>query len=156
MIRTATVDRLFAGLLLVLGLYIVWTAIEYGYMRAAVPGPGFFPFWVGLGLAGLSAANLVRSATGRTALDTRFDLATLYKALGILTAVTAFLLLAPWLGMLAGSALLVPAIAFAIRPRWTRRLAATVAALALAFPVIAYLLFAVYLRVPLMTGVFGF
>ncbi len=39
---------MFAGCLVVLGLYIVWNALAYGYMRGTTPGPGFFPFWVGL------------------------------------------------------------------------------------------------------------
>jgi hypothetical protein len=58
--------------------------------------------------------------------------------------------------MLLGSALLIPAIAFCIRPRWTGRFAATVVAMAVVFPVVCYLLFGVYLRVPLERGLFGF
>jgi hypothetical protein len=57
--------------------------------------------------------------------------------------------------MLVASGLLVPALAFVIRPRWTRRFAATIVAVAVSFPVLCYYLFAVYLQVPLVRGVFG-
>ena len=61
---TTTVDRLFAAFLLALGIYVVWNALGYGYMRDTTPGPGFFPFWVGLAIVGLSIANLLRSFRG--------------------------------------------------------------------------------------------
>jgi hypothetical protein len=67
-----------------------------------------------------------------------------------------FILLALILGMLLDSTLLIPAIAFCIRQRWTGRFAATVVGIALVFPVVCHLLFGVYLRVPLGRGVFGF
>ena len=156
MIVMRTVDRLFAAGLLALGVYIVWTALAYGYMRDAVPGPGFFPFWIGLGLVALSAVNLLRSLLGTEVLASRFDAVSLYKTLALTGIVLAFILAAPWIGMIAASGLLIPALALAIRPRWTRRFGATILAVAVGFPVCAYFLFAVYLRVPLLIGPFGF
>lgn len=157
---TTTVDRLFAGILLLLGLYIVSNALEYGYMRGATPGPGFFPLWIGLGLAILSAVNLIRSVTGAETFDASdahaFDAAGLYKALSIFAAITVFILLTPFLGMLTGTALLIPVIAFVLRPQWTLTFAATVVAIALVFPVACHYLFAVYLQVPLVEGPLGF
>lgn len=153
---TRAIDQAFAAGLLALGAYIVWSALAYGYMRDAVPGPGFFPFWIGLGLIGLSAVNLARSLRGRDALDARFDLLTLYKMLAITAIVLAFVVASRWLGMLIAVGLAIPAIGFVIRPRHTRRFALTMAVMAVAFPVFAYLLFAVYLRVPLVRGPFGF
>jgi cell division protein FtsW (lipid II flippase) len=152
---TQTIDRVFAGCLAALGVYIVWNALAYGYMRGTTPGPGFFPFWVGLGIVGLSIANLVRSLRGAEILESQFDAVGLYKALAVVGFVIAFILLTPWLGMLVASGLLIPALAFAIRPRWTRSFAATIVAVALLFPVLCYYLFAVYLQVPLVRGVFG-
>ena len=157
---TKAVDRLFAGILLLLGLYIVWNALEYGYMRGTTPGPGFFPLWVGLGLTILSAINIIRSVSGAERLDASegkaFDAAGLYKALSIFAAITVFILVTPFVGMLTGTALLIPVIAFIIRPRWTPRFAATIVAIALVFPVACHYLFAVYLQVPLVEGPLGF
>lgn len=152
---TTTVDRLFAAGLSLLGLYIIWNALDYGYMREAVPGPGFFPLWVGLGLTVLSAANLVRSLRGHEVLDTEFDRATVAKTLAIVALVIGFILITPLIGMVIASGLLIPAIAFAIRPRWTGRFAATMLVIAVAFPVLCHFLFGVYLQVPLVRGVFG-
>ena len=153
---TKAVDRLFAGILLLLGLYIVWNALDYGYMRGTTPGPGFFPLWIGLGLTILSAINVIRSVTGAEKLDATFDAAGLYKALSIFAAIAMFILLTPLIGMLIGTALLIPVIAFVLRPRWTLRFAATIAAIALVFPVACHYLFAVYLQVPLVEGPLGF
>jgi putative tricarboxylic transport membrane protein len=152
---TQTIDRIVAGSLLVFGIYIVWNAVDYGYMRGATPGPGFFPFWVGTAMAGLSCVNLVRSLRGAEILDSRFDSAGIYKALAIVAIVAVFILLTPWLGMLLASGLLVPAISFAIRPRWTPRFAVTIVAIGVGFPILCHLLFSVYLQVPLVQGVLG-
>ena len=152
---TQTIDRIVAGFLLVFGMYIVWNAVDYGYMRGATPGPGFLPFWVGTAMAGLSFLNLVRSLRGTEILDSQFDSAGIYKALAIVAVITFFILLTPWLGMLLASGLLVPAISFAIRPRWTPRFAATMVAIGISFPLVCHLLFSVYLQVPLVRGVLG-
>jgi cell division protein FtsW (lipid II flippase) len=153
---TRTVDRLFAACLFALGLYIIWNALEYGYMSGTTPGPGFFPFWGGLALALLSAVNVMRSLAGAEILESRFDLLSLTKTLGILALVVVFILITPAVGMLVASGLLIPATAFVIRPRWTRTFAATILVLAVTFPFFCYYLFAVYLRVPVDRGVFGF
>ena len=153
---TKTIDRLFAGALLLLGLYIVRNALVYGYMRGTTPGPGFFPFWVGLALVGMSAVNLVRSLTGAERLEALFDRAGFLKALAIVAAVVGFILAAPWIGLLLGTALLIPITALVIRPRWTMAFAATIVTIAILFPVVCHYLFAVYLQVPLIEGPFGF
>ena len=70
---TQTIDRVFAGCLVAFGAYIVWNALAYGYMRGTTPGPGFFPFWVGLGIVSLSIANLIRSRRGAEIIESQFD-----------------------------------------------------------------------------------
>ena len=153
---TKTIDRAFAGALLLLGLYIIWNALEYGYTRGTTPGPGFFPFWIGLLLTIFSAVNLGRSLSGAEVVDSLFDAAGFYKALAILSAVGAFIVLTPFIGLLTGTARLIPVVAFVIRRRWTTRFAATILSIALIFPVVCYFLFAVYLQVPLIEGPLGF
>ena len=153
---TKTIDRAFAGALLLLGLYIIWNALEYGYTRGTTPGPGFFPFWIGLLLTMFSAVNLGRSLSGAEVVDSLFDATGFYKALAILSAVVAFIVLTPFIGLLTGTALLIPVVAFVIRRRWTARFAATIVSIAIIFPVVCYFLFAVYLQVPLIEGPLGF
>lgn len=156
MIATRTADQVFAAALVALGAYIVRSALAYGYMRDAVPGPGFFPLWIGVGLTALSAVNLVRSLRGREVLASRFDVPTLVKTSLITGIVLMVVVLSRWLGMLVTMGLAVPAIAFTIQPRSTVRFAVTIGIMAVAFPLLAYVLFAVYLRVPLVRGPFGF
>lgn len=153
---TKTLDRIFAAGTGVLGIYVVWNALNYGYMRGVVPGAGFFPFWVGVGLIGLSIVNLLRSVRGIEVLDAAFDLAGSLKALGIVVVTVAFILTAPFFGLLLGSGLFILATAFVIRPRWTAGFASRIVAIAIVFPIFCHILFAVYLRVPLVEGVFGF
>jgi putative tricarboxylic transport membrane protein len=153
---TKTFDRIFAAGTGVLGIYVVWNALNYGYMRGVVPGAGFFPFWVGVGLIGLSIANLVRSLRGSEVLDATFELAGSLKALGIVAATVVLILTAPFVGLRLGSGLFILATAFVIRPRWTRGFAARIVAIAIGFPIFGHFLFGVYLRVPLVEGVFGF
>jgi putative tricarboxylic transport membrane protein len=149
------VDAVFAGLLALLGIYIVANAVEYGYMRDATPGPGFFPLWVGLALVGLSVANILRAVRGIERLTTEFDGPALRKTAAIIVIVALFVLTSPWIGMIPASGLLVPALALVIRRHWTARSVAVLLALAVVFPIACYFLFAVYLRVPMVTGVFG-
>jgi putative tricarboxylic transport membrane protein len=156
MIATRTADQVFAAALVALGAYIVRSALTYGYMRDAVPGPGFFPLWIGVGLTALSAVNLARSLRGREVLASQFDVPTLVKTSVITGIVLMFVVLSRWLGMLVTIGLAVPAIAFTIQPRSTVRFAVTIGIMAVAFPLLAYVLFAVYLRVPLVRGLFGF
>lgn len=40
-----------AGALLILGIYLNRSSLNYGYSDFGSPGPGFFPFWIGAFLA---------------------------------------------------------------------------------------------------------
>ena len=150
---TQTIDRVFAGCLAALGVSSYGTPSPTGMRDDA--GTRLLSILGRARIVGLSIANLVRSLRGAEILESQFDAVGLYKALAIVGFVTGFILLTPWLGMLVASGLLIPALAFAIRPRWTRPFAATIVAVALLFPVLCYYLFAVYLQVPLVRGVFG-
>ncbi|MEI2415921.1 tripartite tricarboxylate transporter TctB family protein [Orrella sp. JC864] len=150
------VDRAFAAFLFLLGLYIALSAPSYGYIDGGNPGPGFFPFWIGALLAGLSVANFVRSLAGQEKLAETLALRELAKPLGIVALLAVFVLVSEPLGMLLSTAALVPALAALIRPRWDRRFAVKVLATAVLFPLLACLTFGVYLDVPLPRGLLGF
>jgi putative tricarboxylic transport membrane protein len=57
-------EQVVASLCIALGLGIVWQAWKMEYLTRLGPGPGFFPWWLGLILTGLSGAWLV-AATWR-------------------------------------------------------------------------------------------
>lgn len=52
-------ERIVAALCVLLGLWIVWQAAGMEYLTSIGPGPGFFPWWLGLLLSGMSAAWLL-------------------------------------------------------------------------------------------------
>jgi hypothetical protein len=92
----------------------------------------------------------------RSSARSLFDAGGFFKALAILAAIVVFIVATPFIGLLMGTALLIPFVAFVIRPRWTPTFAATILAIALIFPVVGHYLFGVYLQVPLVEGPFGF
>jgi putative tricarboxylic transport membrane protein len=66
-------ERIVATLCVVLGGCIVWQAWGMEYLTSIGPGPGFFPWWLGLLLTGLSVAWLVSTVWRSTAeTDRRF------------------------------------------------------------------------------------
>ena len=148
-------DKAFAVLLFLLGLYIAVSAPSYGYLDEGNPGPGFFPLWVGVGLAGLSMANFVRSLAGKEKLDEEVGLPSLIKPLAVAAVLVAFVVLSEPLGMILSCAALVLALGFIIRPRWNRAFTLKILATAVLFPLAGTLAFGVYLGVPLPRGVLG-
>ncbi len=62
-------ERAVATLCVLLGLWIVWQASGMEYLTSIGPGPGFFPWWLGLLLTGLSAAWLLSALWRPTEAD---------------------------------------------------------------------------------------
>lgn len=161
--RLRNLDRVFTLLLLLFGLYIIWTGSTYGYMQRNVPGAGFFPIWAGVMIAVLSLLLLAQSwATADESSDASIGaddtvlISQLVPALGVVGAILVYLLLAPFLGMLLPLPLLVLGSAYAIRQSWDRATAARIIAIALLLPVACYVVFAIFLGVRLIEGPFGF
>ena len=74
------------------------------------------------------------------------------KSLAIALVLVAFVLVSEFLGMILACALLVLAVAWIIRPRWDKAFLLKIVATAILFPIIGYLMFGVYLNVPLPKG----
>jgi len=54
--RDLAKSYVFSGMLLILlGVWIVFHSFTWKYYTSLGPGPGFFPFWIGLLIAGLGA-----------------------------------------------------------------------------------------------------
>jgi len=90
----------------VLGLAFAWKAMDYQMGTAARMGPGYFPFWLGIILAGLGAIVAVGSLSKR-ATETSIDKFH-FKVLGIIViSVIVFGILLRPLGLYASLFLLV-------------------------------------------------
>lgn len=147
-------DRISAALLLAGAVAFSAAALKfYAYSSPDGPGPAFLPFWLGLAMALLAGAMLVRSLRARergTGWAPR-GVALRHVAV-VLGATVAFAALIQTLGMILGSALFLAVLMrYLDRNRWPLVLA--VAAGAAGFN---YLVFAYWLRVPFPVGPLGF
>jgi len=137
-----------SALLTLLGLYILWQGVNYGYQDGAVPAAGFFPFWIGGGLALFSALNLIRNLR-RSGLLGTVERAEIVRVGLVSLAFTCFVILSGFVGMIAGAVLLMIAIGVIFGARDLRSILA-VSAIALGMAAILYLVFGVVLAIPLL------
>lgn len=149
-----TADRIGAAILLVVAVaYTATAAGRYTYWTATGPGSGFFPFWLGLVLAALSALLLVSAARrpepGPAWLPTGHGGARLV----VVVAVTAaFIALLPVLGMVLGTGLFLGVLLRMLEGHsWRATLGVAVGAAAA-----NWALFVLWLKVPFPVGVLGF
>ena len=126
-----------------LGTYIIVQAAGWEYLGADGPGPGFFPLWYGIAIAGLSAALMVSSVREKTA--ERIDWSGAGRAFGTWAA----LALAVALFKVAGFLVCFAALTFFIVAVMYRRGVWVGAATALAATAAFYALFALALGVKL-------
>jgi putative tricarboxylic transport membrane protein len=137
-----------SALLTVLGLYIVWQGLDYGYQDGAVPAAGFFPFWIGGGLALFSALNFIRNLK-HSGLLGAVDRMEIVRVGLVSLAIGGFVVLSNFIGMLAAAVLLMIAIGAVFGARDIRSIAA-VSAISVGMAVILYLVFGVVLNIPLL------
>jgi len=145
-------DVISGAVLAALGVYIVLQSLAWEYSGLDGPGPGFFPFWYGVGMVALSLVLIVNTVRkGRTEGDA-VDWPATGRALATWLAFALSVVLMGWLGFLTSFALLTFFIVAVIfrRPLLTAGVTAVMASLAF------HLVFPVALSVPLPTGPFGF
>jgi hypothetical protein len=147
-------DRVAAVLLLAFGAgYALTAARSYTYWGAHGPGSGFFPFWLGLALAGLATLFLVgalrQREPGPTWLPDRRG--TLRFAVVVATS-ALFIALVPLLGMTLTTGLfLLGLLRFLEGHRWPIALGVAIATAA-----VNWAIFTWWLSVPFPTGPLGF
>lgn len=103
-----------AGIMfMAVGVAFAWGALGYSFGSSARPGPGYFPFGLGVILALLGALVLFAALTIETEHGDRIgEIA--WKPLGIVVgSVVLFGLLLPWLGMVVALPVLVVTSALA-------------------------------------------
>jgi hypothetical protein len=143
-------DRITAGILLAFAVAFAAGALkQYSWWGPGGPGPAFLPFWLGLVMALLAAAMLVRSlrqeSPGETWLPRGEGLRDLLVVLG---ATIGFVALLRVTGMVLGTALyLLVVVRYLGRHRWWLTL--LVAGAAAGFN---WLVFVRWLRVPMPEG----
>jgi putative tricarboxylic transport membrane protein len=149
------VDALSGAVLAIFGLFMLYHSLQMSFYAEGVPGPGFFPALLAMALIGLGASLVVtrlrtpHNTAERLRLPTREQAS---RALSLwVVALAAALLVGP-LGFPVAMFLLVAVILFVIEGR--RGLGAVLTSILI--PLLAWLLFAQLLLVPLPAGPFGF
>ena len=145
-----TADIVTAFLLTVLGLIVLAEAIRLGF-RWGPDGPqsGFFPFWLALILIGHSLAIVVRAIRKHS--DEPFATPEqLRSVLTVAAPAAAMVLLTQFLGLYVASALYLGFYVRAVgRHSWVTSLA-----IAIALPVVTFVIFERWFLVPLPKGPF--
>jgi hypothetical protein len=96
-----TVDRIAWGALLLFGGFVIYESLQINYYGSDFgPGPGFFSFWLGILVVGLSIAELARGLRKRQALPAHFfpDRGGLIRMACLMGALFAVVPLLPRLG----------------------------------------------------------
>lgn len=138
----------------VVGVFVLFQSLQLSFYIESVPGPGFFPALLSIALIVLGAWLVVTRLRSRRDTADGFRLPSRQQAtrsLSLWAAVLAGALLVGPLGFLTAMVLLVAAILFLIEGR--RGLGPVLTTILI--PVLAWLLFAQLLQVPLPAGPFG-
>jgi putative tricarboxylic transport membrane protein len=143
--------------LCLLGIFIpaLVTSLGYSLTDALGPGPGFFPFWLSLIGAGLSAVILTQVILAKPADGDDIDLAPprgmILQAVGVLAALTAAAILFEPLGYRLTTLPFIVGVLLVLGARSALAIALT--AIAGSFGV--FHVFYHWLKVPLPIGAFG-
>jgi len=98
---------------IVAGIGFAWGALNYSFGSAARPGPGYFPFGLGILLAVLGAMILLKALTVQTADGEPIGKVAWRPLALIVASVIVFGLVVPRLGMIISLPLLVFIASFA-------------------------------------------
>lgn len=138
-----------------IGAFMLFESMKMLYMLDNVPGPGFLPRWLAAGLIG---TGLVLTAKGmRPALAVREIIdwpdATGWRRVALMSgALAVALLVLDTLGFLVTTAVFMVVVVYGLGSRSWRMLVSMPLAAAIGL----YVIFAVWLQVPLPKGIFVF
>jgi hypothetical protein len=148
-------DKLVALLLILFGIYLVWTGFGFGFMQGTTPGAGYFPVIAGSLLIVLSALNLIRSLAALDHLKPGMSRPDAIKFVAISAAMVTFVVITPILGMTIATMLLMLAIGLIIRPTLDRPFLIRLGLTSVLTPIACLIVFGTLLRVPVPRGIFG-
>jgi putative tricarboxylic transport membrane protein len=149
-------DLLVAALLIIFGLWLIYTGIGYGVMQDTTPGAGLFPIIIGSSIALLSAINFYRALGGVEKLGPGISGREAAKAAVVITALLIAVWLIAYLGMMIATMLAMAAIGLALRSEPGPVFFVKLAAASVITPIILLLLFQNLLGVPIPRGPLGF
>ena len=141
-------DRIAAVVLILVGIGAAFGALEIGFGSFKSPGPGFLPFWLSVVLTIISAVYLMINL-GPDAKVKLWPEKTWFRPLVAILVMFAYGYFMKWFGFCTATLVLfVTWMTVVAKEKWS-----TVALVSILTTVIAYLLFEVFLKVPLPKGI---
>lgn len=141
-------DRIAAVALILLGIGAAFGALEIGFGSFRSPGPGFLPFWLSVVLTITSAVYLMINL-GPDAKVKLWPEKTWFRPLVAILVMFAYGYFMKWFGFCTATLVLfVTWMTVVAKEKWS-----TVALVSILTTAIAYLLFEVFLKVPLPRGI---
>ncbi|HEY9446694.1 MAG TPA: tripartite tricarboxylate transporter TctB family protein [Burkholderiales bacterium] len=147
------VETAAGAIVLALGLSLLVGALRFPFFLEGVPGPGLLPLLIAFGITGAGAALIVQAVRHPTGVVVRWPPASGWARVGfMLGAMAASFLLLDALGFVVVTVLFMAVMVYCLGERsW--RIFATVPLLS---AIGLYVVFAVWLRVPLPKGIITF
>lgn len=146
-------DRVAAVSLLFFASYVIVQGLAYKYWKETAPGPGFVPFWLGVILAVCSVLLLLGTLSPSANNAPWLPDARMAKQIGFVVGVSVVTTLLTYvIGMVLASGLYMAAVLFYLEPD-KKKLNTVISILT---PVLVWLLFWVWLRVPMPKSPLGF
>jgi putative tricarboxylic transport membrane protein len=145
-------DVISGAVLAALGVYVLTQSLGWDYVGPDGPGPGFFPFWYGVAIVGLSLLVVFHAVRAKRVQEPRPDWRAVGRAMVTWAAFAASIVLMNWLGFLLSYGLLTVFVVVVIFRRTLLTGGLTALGSALGF----YLIFSFGLDVQLPVGPFGF
>jgi putative tricarboxylic transport membrane protein len=139
------------ALMLLAGSAIVITdsaRLGFRWQEGEGPAPGYFPFYIALGLAAASIANLVKAATATGASGSFVSRTSLSRVLAVLAPSIAYVFAMNWLGLYVSSALFITIFMLTIG----REASVRAVLVGVAVPLFFFFMFEKWFLVPLPKG----
>ncbi len=140
-------ERIAAVVLILIGIGAAFGALKIGFGSFRLPGPGFLPFWLAVILTIMSVIHLL-TQLGTDAKVKLWPGKTWFRPLLAIVIMFAYAYLMKWFGFCTATfVLFVTWMTVVAKEKWS-----TVAVVSVLATAITYLLFEVFLQVPLPKG----
>ena len=152
-IATNVMEAIVATIVLILGIVVIVESRRLGSgWTSDGPGSGYFPFYVGLVVAGSAAGLLYQALFGKNKNTSIFvDTKQLKLVLSVLIPAAVYVLVVQFLGLYVASALYIALFMIVMgKYSWVRSVIAAVT-----INTIFFLMFEVWFKVPLFKGSLG-
>jgi hypothetical protein len=149
------VNKITGFVFFILGILIIVGSSKLEYVRNGLPGPGFFPLWLGIIIALLALGLIITSfLKNKKSKDDFFEITKkeLNKVIIIIGSSVLCIFFTQIIGLIPSLGLMTGAIAFLLGENRLK----VVISLTILTPIVLYLIFVVGLKVHMPMGLFNY